>query len=53
MAEKYIGILTDKGYKVATALEPAITFWVGEDYHQHYYDKKRDTPYCHIYRKIF
>ncbi|NBH89270.1 peptide-methionine (S)-S-oxide reductase MsrA [Parabacteroides distasonis] len=53
MTEKYIGILTDKGYKVATALEPATTFWVGEDYHQHYYDKKGDTPYCHIYRKIF
>lgn len=53
MAEKYIGILTDKGYKVATTLEPATTFWVGEDYHQHYYDKKGDTPYCHIYRKIF
>lgn len=52
-AEKYIGILTEKGYKVATAVEPATTFWIGEDYHQHYYDRKGEKPYCHIYRKIF
>lgn len=53
MAEKQIGILTEKGYKVATAVEPATTFWMGEDYHQHYYDRKGEHPYCHIYRKIF
>ncbi len=53
IAEKYILILTDMGYKVATSLEPASTFWKGEEYHQHYYDKKGDRPYCHIYRKIF
>jgi len=53
MAEKYIGILSDKGYKVATALHPAPEFWKAEDYHQEYYDKKQGTPYCHIYRKIF
>ena len=53
MAEKYIGILTSKGYKVATILEKAPTFWPAEDYHQEYYDKKNGSPYCHIYRKIF
>lgn len=53
LAEKYIGILTAKGYKVATVLEQAPEFWDGEDYHQEYYDKKQGTPYCHIYRKIF
>ena len=53
MAEKYIGILTDKGYKVSTQLQPAGEFWEAEDYHQEYYDKKNGTPYCHIYRKIF
>lgn len=52
-AEKYIGILTDKGYKVATLLLPAPEFWKAEDYHQEYYEKKHGTPYCHIYRKIF
>jgi peptide methionine sulfoxide reductase msrA/msrB len=53
LAEKYIGILTNKGYKVATILEKAPHFWPAEDYHQEYYDKKHGTPYCHIYRKIF
>lgn len=53
LAEKYIGILTAKGYKVATTLEKAPEFWAAEDYHQEYYDKKQGTPYCHIYRKIF
>lgn len=53
MAEKYIDILAQKGYKVATQLQPAPEFWSAEDYHQEYYDKKNGTPYCHIYRKIF
>jgi len=53
MAEKYISILTKKGYRVATGLEKAPEFWAAEDYHQEYYDKKNGTPYCHIYRKIF
>ena len=52
-AEKYIGILTDKGYKVATMLKPASTFWKAEDYHQQYYEHKGAKPYCHKYRKIF
>ncbi|HLP06174.1 MAG TPA: bifunctional methionine sulfoxide reductase B/A protein [Paludibacter sp.] len=53
IAEKYIKILTGKGYKVATTLQPAPVFWKAEDYHQEYYDKKNGTPYCHVYRKIF
>ena len=53
VAEKYIKILTEKGYKVATALLPATRFWKAEEYHQDYYDHKGTTPYCHIYRKIF
>ena len=53
IAQKYVALLTRKGYQVATSLEPAQTFWKAEDYHQHYYDKKQETPYCHIYRKIF
>jgi len=53
VAEKYVGILTQKGYKVATMLKPATTFWVAEDYHQQYYENNGKSPYCHIYRKIF
>lgn len=53
IALKYIHILTDRGYKVATILRPAPEFWKAEDYHQEYYAKKHGSPYCHIYRKLF
>lgn len=53
VARKYVGILTEKGYKVATTLRPASEFWRAEEYHQNYYTHKNGTPYCHIYRKIF
>ena len=53
IAEKYINLLTDKGYRVATMLKPAVKFWKAEDYHQQYYKHKGSTPYCHVYRKIF
>lgn len=53
IAQKYIDILTEKGYRVATMLKPAATFWVAEDYHQQYYEHKGAKPYCHAYKKIF
>lgn len=53
MVEKYIKILKDKGFKVATQLRPAPEFWEAEAYHQEYYDKKKGIPYCHAYKKIF
>ncbi len=53
LAEKYIHILKEKGYQVATTLRPAEHFWKAEDYHQQYYQHKGTTPYCHIYKPIF
>ncbi len=53
IAKKYIKLLEGKGYRVATMLKPASTFWQAEDYHQQYYEHKGSTPYCHKYTKIF
>ncbi len=51
--EKLIGILTEKGLKIATKVTPAGTFWPAEDYHQDYYENKGAMPYCHAYVKRF
>jgi peptide methionine sulfoxide reductase msrA/msrB len=52
-AEKLIKILSDKGYKVATQLVPAGTFWKAEEYHQDYYEKTGKRPYCLVHTKRF
>jgi peptide methionine sulfoxide reductase msrA/msrB len=46
-AQALIDRLVRRGYKVATRLEPATTFWPAEGYHQDYYARKHGTPYCH------
>lgn len=53
IAEKLIKILKDKGYKVATEVTKADTFWKAENYHQSYYQKNGHEPYCHGYTKRF
>ena len=53
IAEKLLDFLREKGYRVATKLEQADTFWEAEDYHQDYYHKKGAKPTCHVYQKKF
>ncbi len=53
ITRELIEILKSKGYDVATRLIPAETFWTAEEYHQDYYQKKNQQPYCHVYQKKF
>ena len=53
IAEKLISVLKSKGYKVATRVTEATTFWPAEDYHQDYYENKGSLPYCHGYTMRF
>jgi peptide methionine sulfoxide reductase msrA/msrB len=52
-AEKLIGILKAKGYKVVTEVSQAGPFWEAEPYHQNYYEHTGGQPYCHVYEKRF
>lgn len=52
-ADKLIGILKDKGYRVVTELEKAGKFYPAEGYHQDYYAGNGKTPYCHVHQKKF
>lgn len=52
-AGKLVGLLEGKGYRIATEITQAKTFWKAEDYHQDYYQNNGHTPYCHGYTKRF
>lgn len=52
-AEAVIDILRNKGYEVNTLLLPLGNFWIGEEYHQKYYEKTGGEPYCHVRKKKF
>lgn len=51
-AEEYIGILRDEkvfDQPIVTQLSPASTFYVAEDYHKNYFDRKgTENPYCQM-----
>ena len=53
IAEKYIKMLRERNYDVATTLREYKNFYEAEDYHQDYYAKKGSMPYCHFYTKLF
>ncbi len=45
--------LTNKGYNLATKLLPMAPFYKAEEYHQDYYQRRNQQPYCHTYTKRF
>ncbi len=53
IAEQTIEELRTRGYDVATELRPAVRFWRAEDYHQEYYCRHGEEPYCHMYTPRF
>ena len=53
VALKLIELLRQKGLDVKTEVSPGAKFWPAEEYHQDYYKKNGQTPYCHVRRKVF
>lgn len=47
VAEKLVSVLQRKGLQIATEIKKAERFWPAEEYHQDYYRKNGNQPYCH------
>lgn len=52
VARDLIALLESKGKYVATTVRDVTTFWVGEDYHQDYYNENASLPYCHAHKAL-
>lgn len=52
-ALRYLGLLREKGLNVTTAVTKAGEFYPAEEYHQDYYFRNGQLPYCHSYTKRF
>lgn len=51
--QELINELEKLEYQVATKILSVSVFWSAETYHQDYYRKHQNTPYCHRYEKRF
>ena len=52
-AERLTEELKSKGYEVVTEITKVGPFYKAENYHQDYYSKNGQRPYCHKYIKKF
>ena len=52
-AEAVANVLRAKGDEVNTLFLPEEKFYIGEEYHQRYYEKTGGEPYCHMRVKKF
>ena len=53
IAEDLINQLRERGYDVVTELRESSKFWPAEGYHQDYYSRKGNLPYCHSFKDRF
>ena len=53
IAIRIFGELMQMGYHPVTQIRTVMPFYPAENYHQDYLDLRRETPECHVYRKIF